>query len=117
MQQNLKILEKKLVLALLTGCRDHEDLCEWVYREWKEGRADNAVDKRINGEVNSEELERALRIAFWCLQRDVRRRPSMGEVVKVLDGILNVDPPPPPFAIQRPLQEDDSQDYGSQSEE
>ena len=78
-----------------------------------EGRAVNVVDKRLDGVVNSEELERALRISFWCLQMDERRRPSMEEVVRVLDGTLNVDPPPPPFVLHRPLQEDDPQENGS----
>uniref|UniRef100_K7MYD3 Receptor-like serine/threonine-protein kinase n=1 Tax=Glycine max TaxID=3847 RepID=K7MYD3_SOYBN len=88
----------KLVLTLLTGCQDHEQLCEWAYTEWMEGRAVNVVDKRIDGVVNAEELERALRISFWwCLQMDERRRPSMEEVVRVLDGTLNVDPPPQPY--------------------
>ncbi|KAH1194711.1 G-type lectin S-receptor-like serine/threonine-protein kinase SD3-1 [Glycine max] len=91
----------KLVLTLLTGCQDHEQLCEWAYTEWMEGRAVNVVDKRIDGVVNAEELERALRISFWwCLQMDERRRPSMEEVVRVLDGTLNVDPPPPPCLAQ-----------------
>ena len=106
----------KLVLTLLTGCRDHGELCEWSYKEWFEGNAANVVDKRIEGGANSEELERALRIAFWCLQMDERRRPSLGEVVRVLDGTLSVDPPPPPFAFQRPLLEDEPQDNGSESE-
>ncbi|KAG4396232.1 hypothetical protein GLYMA_19G141367v4 [Glycine max] len=91
----------KLVLTLLTGCQDHEQLCEWAYTEWMEGRAVNVVDKRIDGVVNAEELERALRISFWwCLQMDERRRPSMEEVVRVLDGTLNVDPPPQPCLAQ-----------------
>lgn len=105
----------KLVLTLLTGCQDHEQLCEWTYTEWMEGRAVNVVDKRIiDGVVNSEELERALRISFWCLQMDERRRPSMEEVVRVLDGTLNVDPPPPPLVLHRTLQEDDPQENGSE---
>ncbi|XP_020213553.1 G-type lectin S-receptor-like serine/threonine-protein kinase SD3-1 [Cajanus cajan] len=104
----------KLVLTLLTGCQDHEQLCEWTYKEWMEGRGVNVVDKRIEGIVNSEELERALRISFWCLQMDERRRPCMEEVVRVLDGTLNVDPPPPPFVLHRPSQEDDPQENGSE---
>ncbi|XP_027352048.1 G-type lectin S-receptor-like serine/threonine-protein kinase SD3-1 [Abrus precatorius] len=103
----------KLVLTLLTGCEEHGQLCEWAYTEWMEGRAVNVVDSRIDGVANSEELERALRIAFWCLQMDERRRPSMEEVVRVLDGTLNVDPPPPPFILQR--QEDDPQENCSES--
>ncbi|KAK7278900.1 hypothetical protein RJT34_23939 [Clitoria ternatea] len=108
----------KLVLTLVTGCRDHDhvELCEWAYKEWMEERVANVVDRRIEGGYNSEELERALRIAFWCLQMDERRRPSMGEVVRVLDGTLSVDPPPPPFAFQIPLQVHDSEENGSELE-
>ncbi|XP_028774443.1 G-type lectin S-receptor-like serine/threonine-protein kinase SD3-1 [Neltuma alba] len=97
----------KLALTLLSGRQDTGDLCRWAHEQWIEGRSINVVDKRIDGEIDSEELERALRIIFWCLQMDERRRPSMGEVARVLDGILNVDLPPPPFAVQRPLLEDD----------
>ncbi|KAK7285574.1 hypothetical protein RJT34_20350 [Clitoria ternatea] len=104
----------KLVLTLLTGSLDHAELCEWAYTEWIEGRVENVVDKRMGGVANSEELERSLRIAFWCLQVDERRRPSMDEVVRVLDGTLNVDPPPPPFVLQKPSQDDDPQENGSE---
>ncbi|KAG4982683.1 hypothetical protein AAZX31_10G094100 [Glycine max] len=108
----------KLVLTLLTGCRNHDhiELCEWAYKEWMEERVANVVDKRMEGGYKSEELEHVLRIAFWCLQMDERRRPSMGEVVRVLDGTLSVDPPPPPFAFQRPLQVDDSEENVSELE-
>ncbi|KAK7838594.1 g-type lectin s-receptor-like serine/threonine-protein kinase sd3-1 [Quercus suber] len=93
-----------MVLRLISGCRDVRDLCEWAYKEWMEGRAENVVDKAIDGGINLQDLERALRIAFWCLQNNERMRPSMGEVVKVLEGTLTVDPPPPPFSCQRPLE-------------
>ena len=98
----------KLALTLLSGQQDTDDLCQWAYEQWIEGRSNYVVDKRVDGGIDSEELERALRIIFWCLQMDERRRPSMGEVARVLDGgIPNVDLPPPPFAVQRPLPEDD----------
>ncbi|XP_058738282.1 G-type lectin S-receptor-like serine/threonine-protein kinase SD3-1 [Vicia villosa] len=99
----------KLVLTLLTGCRDHKQLCERAYKEWLEGRVTNVVDKRIDGGADLEELERALRIAFWCVQVDERKRPSMEEVVRVLDGTLNVDPPPPPFDLAFDPQENCSE--------
>lgn len=110
----------KLVLTLLTGCHDRDrenmELCEWAYKEWMEERVGNVVDKRVEEGYNSQELERALRIAFWCLQRDERRRPSMGEVVRVLDGTLNVDPPPPPFGFQRIDDSEDEEENVSESE-
>ncbi|XP_008240872.1 PREDICTED: G-type lectin S-receptor-like serine/threonine-protein kinase SD3-1 [Prunus mume] len=97
----------KMVLVLVSGCRGVGDLCEWAYTEWMEGRPENVVDKRISGGFNLQELERSLRIAFWCLQIDERRRPSMREVVKVLEGTLSVDPPPPPFGCNGPPEEEE----------
>ncbi|CDY14799.1 BnaC04g47960D [Brassica napus] len=83
----------KMVLALVTGGYEEE----WVYREWIEGRGETVVDRSLESGFDVEELERVLRISFWCVQVDERLRPSMGEVVKVLEGTLCVDPPPPPF--------------------
>ncbi|KAM7271238.1 hypothetical protein ACFE04_030452 [Oxalis oulophora] len=90
----------KLILTLLSGCHYQfaDDVSVWAYGEWFKGRGESMLDKRIEGEVDCAELERFLRIAFWCLQPNVHMRPPMGEVVKVLDGTLSVDPPPPPFA-------------------
>ncbi|KAM2454326.1 hypothetical protein PS2_013970 [Malus domestica] len=91
----------KMVLVLVSGCRVG-DLCEWAYKEWLQGHPENVIDRKIIGGFIPQELERALRIAFWCVQIDERRRPPMREVVKVLEGTLSVDPPPPPFSCQWP---------------
>ncbi|KAM1750787.1 hypothetical protein FF1_008956 [Malus domestica] len=96
----------KMVLVLVSGCRVG-DLCEWAYEEWLQGHPENVVDRKIIGGFIVQELERALRIAFWCVQTDERRRPPMREVVKVLEGTLSVDPPPPPFACQGPLDDEE----------
>ncbi|KAF5737701.1 G-type lectin S-receptor-like serine/threonine-protein kinase SD3-1 [Tripterygium wilfordii] len=104
----------KMVLILLSGCQGGEDICKWAYKEWMEGHPERVVDKRIiNSKIDLEELERALRIAFWCVQADERMRPSMGEVVKVLEGTVTVDPPPPPFAKQSLTDEEESSESGS----
>ncbi|XP_030520482.1 G-type lectin S-receptor-like serine/threonine-protein kinase SD3-1 [Rhodamnia argentea] len=105
----------KLVVALVSGCRDHRSVSEWAYNEMMVGQVEKVVDKRTKSEVSLEELNRVMRIAFWCLQGDERLRPSMGEVVKVLEGSLTVDPPPPPFCRERPLQEEESSRSGSES--
>lgn len=87
-----------MLIILITGCQDTDSACEWAYEKWAAAQAPSVVDKRMEGGVNSDELERVLRIAFWCLQEDERMRPSMGEVVKVLEGTLPVDTPPPFFS-------------------
>ncbi|GMJ14815.1 hypothetical protein like AT2G41890 [Hibiscus trionum] len=104
----------KMVLTLVSGVKEANDVFDWAYKEWFEGHPENVVDKRLEDEVDPEELERLLRISFWCLQADERVKPSMGEVVKVLEGSLPVDPPPPPFSCRRPpREEEDSSELGS----
>lgn len=68
---------------------------EWAYREYQMGHLESVADCRMEGNVEWNEVERALRIALWCMQEQSFSRPSMNEVVKVLDGTLQVDPPPP----------------------
>ncbi|XVE61166.1 hypothetical protein DITRI_Ditri06bG0018000 [Diplodiscus trichospermus] len=106
----------KMVLTLVTGVKEVDDVLDWAYKEWMEGHPEDAADKRIKDAVDAEELERALRIAFWCFQRDDRVKPSMAEVVKVLEGTLPVDPPPPPFSCWRSArEEEDSSELGSET--
>lgn len=100
----------KMMVILVTGQTEADDVCEWAYKEWISGHAEGIVDERIEGGVDSEEVERLLRLAFWCLQVDKRLRPSMGEVVKVFEGTLTVDRPPPPFLCRMPLEEEEDYD-------
>ncbi|KAJ4971461.1 hypothetical protein NE237_004560 [Protea cynaroides] len=93
----------EMVLVMVSGRQGAEDVSEWAYKEWAEGRAERVVDGKIEDGLDRNELERALRIAFWCLQGDERLRPSTVEVVMVLEGTLSVDPPPPPFVCRRSL--------------
>ncbi|KAK1429064.1 hypothetical protein QVD17_11263 [Tagetes erecta] len=53
-------------------------------------------------------VERVVRIALWCMQSQPFLRPSVGEVMKVLEGTLSVDRPPSSFAYRN----DDDDDTG-----
>ncbi|EOY26813.1 Serine-threonine protein kinase, plant-type, putative [Theobroma cacao] len=51
------------------------------------------VDSCIEGiQQNAEEVVKMIRIAIWCLQRDYNKRPSMSMVLKVLEGLLTMEP-------------------------
>uniref|UniRef100_A0A453LN67 Receptor-like serine/threonine-protein kinase n=1 Tax=Aegilops tauschii subsp. strangulata TaxID=200361 RepID=A0A453LN67_AEGTS len=54
------------------------------------------VDPRLNGNFNLEEVERVCKIACWCIQDNEFDRPMMGEVVRVLDGLQEIDVAPMP---------------------
>lgn len=59
--------------------------------------------------VDSEDIggvERVVRIGLWCMQNQPFLRPSVGEVMKVLEGTLSVDRPPSSFAYRN---EDDTE--------
>ncbi|KAJ0021557.1 hypothetical protein Pint_31403 [Pistacia integerrima] len=58
----------------------------------------NSMNKELKLE-ESEGVERAVRIALWCMQNQPFLRPSIGEVVKVLEGTYSVDRPPSTFTI------------------
>ncbi|KAL4591299.1 hypothetical protein LXL04_004257 [Taraxacum kok-saghyz] len=54
--------------------------------------------------LDSEDLsgvERVVRIGLWCMQNQPFLRPSVGEVMKVLEGTISVDRPPLSFAYKK----------------
>ncbi|CAO2836827.1 unnamed protein product [Amaranthus hypochondriacus] len=55
--------------------------------------------QRLDGHEEYERVSRVVRIALWCVQNQLFLRPSIGEVVKVLEGTLSVDRPPSSFAF------------------
>ncbi|XP_037446310.1 G-type lectin S-receptor-like serine/threonine-protein kinase At1g34300 [Triticum dicoccoides] len=44
-----------------------------------------------------EVVERMCKVAFWCVQQRPAARPSMSAVVKMLEGEMEIAPPPNPF--------------------
>ncbi|XP_019163710.1 PREDICTED: G-type lectin S-receptor-like serine/threonine-protein kinase SD3-1 isoform X2 [Ipomoea nil] len=54
----------------------------------------------VGSEEDMKALERVVRIAFWCMQTQPFLRPSISEVLKVLEGTLSVDNPPSDFVFR-----------------
>ncbi|OEL25051.1 G-type lectin S-receptor-like serine/threonine-protein kinase [Dichanthelium oligosanthes] len=57
------------------------------------------LDERLNGDADEQELDRACRVACWCVQDDEARRPTMEQVVQMLEGVVTVDVPPIPASL------------------
>ncbi|PON80520.1 Serine/threonine protein kinase [Parasponia andersonii] len=57
------------------------------------------LDPRLEGNANVEELEIICRVACWCIQDDEVHRPSMGQVVQILEGIIELKLPPVPRSL------------------
>ncbi|KDP42104.1 hypothetical protein JCGZ_01892 [Jatropha curcas] len=62
----------------------------------------------LDDRMDSEGVARVVRIALWCMQNQPFLRPSIGEVVKVLEGALSVDRPPSGFGFKQDLQIDEA---------
>ncbi|XP_027345479.1 G-type lectin S-receptor-like serine/threonine-protein kinase At2g19130 [Abrus precatorius] len=58
------------------------------------------LDPRLEGNADIEEVIRVIKLASWCVQDDETHRPSMGQVVQILEGVLDVTLPPIPRSLQ-----------------
>ncbi|KAL8040664.1 hypothetical protein ABFX02_10G112400 [Erythranthe guttata] len=70
-----------------------------VVEKLKEGKLMEIVDERLleGGErsvVDERELERMVLVALWCIQEKAKMRPTMTEVVDMLEGRTAVEEPP-----------------------
>ena len=61
-------------------------------REAEENRLTDIIDKSSEDmQLHTEEVMEMMKIGAWCLQSDFARRPSMSVVVKVLEGLVDVE--------------------------
>ncbi|MED6174087.1 hypothetical protein PIB30_065579 [Stylosanthes scabra] len=66
----------------------------------KGGNVLSLLDPKLKGNANIKEVIRVIKIASWCVQDDQTCRPTMSQVVHILDGVLDVDFPPVPIFLQ-----------------
>uniref|UniRef100_A0ACD5VNQ7 Uncharacterized protein n=1 Tax=Avena sativa TaxID=4498 RepID=A0ACD5VNQ7_AVESA len=64
-------------------------------RKLLEGDVRSLLDERLRGEADLKEVERTCKVAFWCIQDAEADRPAMGQVVQILEGVLDLDNLPP----------------------
>uniref|UniRef100_A0A0A9HRX8 non-specific serine/threonine protein kinase n=1 Tax=Arundo donax TaxID=35708 RepID=A0A0A9HRX8_ARUDO len=65
-----------------------------------EGNIGALFDSEIIQDANLQELERACKVACWCVQDEENTRPTMGEIVQILEGLLDISMPPVPSYLQ-----------------
>ncbi|GJX34287.1 G-type lectin S-receptor-like serine/threonine-protein kinase LECRK3 [Tanacetum coccineum] len=75
---------------------DEAILEEWVYDCYE---ADE-LSKLVDGEdVDKRTLDRMVKIGLWCIQEDPALRPSMKQVVLMLEGTVKIPVPPNPASF------------------
>lgn len=73
----------------------------WAARQIIDGNVAAVVDARLgSGGYDVAEAERVGQVAVWCIQDEEAMRPTMGMVVKMLEGVIEVAVPPPPKLLQ-----------------
>ncbi|KAM0943909.1 putative protein kinase RLK-Pelle-SD-2b family [Dioscorea sansibarensis] len=71
----------------------------WAATKLIEGDVLSLLDENLARNANIEELSRACKVACWCIQEYEANRPSMGLVVLMLEGVLEVNLAPVPSLL------------------
>lgn len=87
------------------GGREGEKAEKWFFPPYAaqkiiEGNVAAVVDDRLGSAYDIEEAQRVASVAVWCIQDNEEMRPTMGMVVKMLEGVVEVTTPPPPKLLQ-----------------
>uniref|UniRef100_A0A0E0LBR2 non-specific serine/threonine protein kinase n=1 Tax=Oryza punctata TaxID=4537 RepID=A0A0E0LBR2_ORYPU len=92
-----------VLLELITGRKPvdssrplgDESLVEWsrplLNRAIENQEFDELVDPRLDGDYDDVEMFRVIEAAAACIRHSAARRPKMGQVVRVLDSLTDVD--------------------------
>ncbi|WOG83051.1 hypothetical protein DCAR_0102225 [Daucus carota subsp. sativus] len=66
------------------------------------GRGDilTILDPNLNQVADVEEVTNICRVACWCIQENEHVRPTMSQIVQILEGFLEVDMPPDSRGLQ-----------------
>ncbi|KAF2302960.1 hypothetical protein GH714_011898 [Hevea brasiliensis] len=92
--------QKKLVMEAVCGMKNLDwsqpeecvHLLPIFMRKVEEDQLVDMVDGRNQDmQLDYSEALQVMKAAIWCLQSDYRRRPSMSDVVKALEGNLDVE--------------------------
>ncbi|KAG8635005.1 hypothetical protein MANES_17G114400v8 [Manihot esculenta] len=94
-----------LVLEIVMGKRcnafieDSKSILQTAWQLYRSNRLDEAVDPCLRNDFPVQKASRVLQIGLLCTQASVALRPSMAEVVRMLNTSDCVIPPPnqPPF--------------------
>ncbi|XP_023755918.1 G-type lectin S-receptor-like serine/threonine-protein kinase SD2-5 [Lactuca sativa] len=67
-------------------------LLDVFQRCWDQGALLDIVDSCSDDmHVHGNEVMEMMKVASWCLQTDFTKRPSMSTVIKVFEGVMNVE--------------------------
>ncbi|KAG8385384.1 hypothetical protein BUALT_Bualt03G0037400 [Buddleja alternifolia] len=65
-------------------------LLDWACHLQESKKIDELIDERLGYEINKEEIERMVKVALLCTNATPSVRPTMTEVVQMLEGKMDV---------------------------
>ncbi|KMT08633.1 hypothetical protein BVRB_6g139100 [Beta vulgaris subsp. vulgaris] len=72
----------------------------WAVRKMCNGEdIISILDHRLEGNAESEQVLKMCKLACWCIQEDEDQRPTMGKVIQILEGFLDVSMLPMPRSL------------------
>lgn len=92
-----------ILLEIVSGRRNFEVSADtngkkfslWAYEEFQKGNVVCIVGKQLGDKFDIEQAMRVIQVSFWCIQEQPALRPMMGKVVQMLEGIIQIEKPPP----------------------
>ncbi|KAJ3670327.1 hypothetical protein LUZ60_010651 [Juncus effusus] len=104
-----------MLFEIISGKRNFIDFEEdatmgyfpsWAAKQISDDNIIGLLDESLQGlDYDTDELKRVCRIACWCVQDSEIQRPTMSQVVKILEGVLEVNVPPMPRGLEHLMQE------------
>ncbi|KAK4842367.1 hypothetical protein QYF36_020242 [Acer negundo] len=98
----LEIICCKSSVAFAMGNQEEEALMDWVYECYKGKKLEKLTENDEEASNDMERVERAVKVALWCIQEDASLRPSMKKVTQMLEGVIEVSVPPYPWNYGSP---------------
>ncbi|XP_035818412.1 G-type lectin S-receptor-like serine/threonine-protein kinase At2g19130 [Zea mays] len=105
-----------VLLEIISGRRKTRRLKSGSHRyfplyaaaQLNEGNVLCLLDPRLEGHADVRELDVACRVACWCIQDEENDRPSMAQVVCMLEGVVDTQIPPVPSLFNDLIDGDNS---------
>jgi serine/threonine protein kinase len=98
-----------LVLVILSGRRplhilsspmklEKANLVSWCRQLARAGNVLELMDERLDGGYDKDQAAQCVQLALLCLQRQPELRPDSTDIVKILDGEMELPPAPVEFS-------------------
>ncbi|KAG2375807.1 G-type lectin S-receptor-like serine/threonine-protein [Vigna angularis] len=88
------ICSRRSVLMMEHGEEEKAVLTDWACDCFVEGRIDVLVENDEEALSDYVRLQKWVKIAIWCIHEQPQMRPTMGIVMQMLEGLVEVPNPP-----------------------